>query len=92
MSSLIVNYATLLAFAAFTGDILMQIRQVWRQKSSYDISIIGITVRVLGGLILLTKYVLLDDAYLMVGQTLFTATISGYLLLLAYYRLAPARN
>lgn len=90
MSSIIVNYATLLAFAAFTGDILLQIRQVWRRKSSYDVSITGIVVRVVGGLIILTKFILLDDAYLILGQALFSATISSYLLLLVYYRVTPA--
>ena len=82
----IVNYITLIAFAAFTIDNLIQIRHIWKRKSSKDISIKGSSIRLSAGLIILIKFLTLKDIYLVVGQGIFIVTLATYFVLLLKFR------
>jgi uncharacterized protein with PQ loop repeat len=86
MSALIVNYATGLAFFALAIDIILQIRHIWRRKSSADISIFGVFVRTAAASVFLIKFTLVNDAYLIMGQAVFVALLLVYIGLLVAYR------
>ena len=86
MLQLIVDYALIIAFIALTLDIIIQIIHIWKRKSSKDISIKGCIIRFVGALVLLTKFFLLKDTYLIFGQTLFMLTYTIYVFLIVYFR------
>ncbi|NOZ80736.1 MAG: hypothetical protein GXP63_03610 [DPANN group archaeon] len=81
-----VDYALLVAFVALTADIFLQIRKIFRRKSSLDVSARGLVVRMVGALILLAKFIIIDDTVLMVGQTVFVLAFMAYFLLVLYFR------
>jgi hypothetical protein len=82
----ILNYATLLAYTAFSIDLLSQIIQIYIRKSSLDVSIRGILVRLLGSFILAIKMLTTKDIYLIYGQFILVSIIGIYLGFLIYYR------
>ena len=82
----IVNYSTLIAYIAFNIDNLIQIRHIWKRKSSKDISIRGALIRLAAGLIILIKFFTIKDVYLIIGQGIFIATLTTYSILLLTYR------
>jgi uncharacterized protein with PQ loop repeat len=86
MINLLINYATLLAFIAFSVDLLYQIRNLIRKKSSKSVSLFGLTARTIGTLVLLIKYVKPSDVYLISGQVFFMVLITIYLWLAYRYR------
>lgn len=83
---LLINYATLLSYIAFSTDLLLQIARIYRRKSSSDVSWKGIVFRLSGSLIILIKFLTLKDTYLIVGQIIFTLTVVTYLVMAIYYR------
>jgi len=86
MLQIIVDYALIVAFVALTADIIMQIFHIAKRKSSGDISIKGCIIRSFGALVLLIKFFLLSDIYLVIGQTIFLLSYATYFLLIIYYR------
>ena len=82
----IVNYITLIAYTSFIIDNLIQIKHIWKRKSSKDVSIRGASIRLIAGLILLIKFLTIKDIYLIMGQGLFIATLTTYFILLLKYR------
>jgi len=86
MFELIVNYATLVVFVLFLFDNLVQIRHIWKRKSSKDVSLRGASMRFVAALILLIKYSTINDIYLIIGQSLFSITFATYFILLVKYR------
>jgi len=86
MLQIIIDYALIVAFIALTADIIIQILHITKRKSSKDISIKGCIIRSFGALVLLIKFFLLSDLYLVIGQTIFLLAYITYFSLIIYYR------
>lgn len=81
-----INYGTLLAYVAFSIDLGLQIRKIYSRHSSLDIAWRGTVARLIGCLVLVTKFVGIGDIYLIVGQSLFTLVVIAYLSAVLHYR------
>ena len=86
MLQILIDYALIVAFIALTTDVIIQILHIIKRKSSRDISIKGCIIRSFGALVLLIKFFLLSDVYLVIGQTIFLSVYLTYFLLIIYYR------
>ncbi len=78
MRDTIVNFATIIAFIIACADLVIQIRHLNKRKSSHDISLLGAAMRFFAVNILLVKYSLLKDPYLMIGQGAFNTLLGIY--------------
>ena len=81
-----INYGTLLAYVAFSIDLGLQIIRIYSRESSDDIEWKGTVVRLMGCLVLLVKFLGVQDPYLIVGQALFTFVVMAYLFAVLHYR------
>lgn len=86
MFSLIVNYATLISYIAFSTDLIVQILRIYKRKSSLDVSYKGTAFRLVGSLVILMKFISLKDNYLILGQILLSITAATYLIVIILYR------
>lgn len=86
MLNLAISYASIIAYMAFSIDLLMQIFKIQKNKSSDDVTSWGVGIRLMGSCILLLKFITVNDSYLMVGQGLFSLTILAYLLTVVYFK------
>jgi hypothetical protein len=86
----ILDLLTLLSYIALNVDILFQIKRIYRTKSSYDLSLVGMTIRYAAILIILIKFISISDLPLIIGQGLIVLTFTTYLVLALYYRHAHA--
>ncbi len=85
MYKIIINYATLIAFIGLTLDNIIQIYHIIREKSSDNISFRGESIRLLAVIILLTKFILIKEYFLVIGQTIFLTTFVIYLFVIIKY-------
>ncbi|HJO89630.1 MAG: hypothetical protein QGH85_00530 [Candidatus Pacebacteria bacterium] len=76
---------TLISYIALNVDILFQIRQIYKTKSSKDLSLIGLTIRYAAILIILIKFISLSDFPLIAGQGLIAFTFTTYFIFALYY-------
>ena len=83
---ILVDYGTLIAYVAFSTDLVVQIVRVYRRKSSQDISWRGTAMRLTGSSVILLKFISLREPYLVIGQILFTITVATYLAVIIRYR------
>ena len=88
----LLDLLTLLSYIALNVDILFQIKQIYRTKSSRDLSLAGMSIRYAAILIILIKFVTISDVPLIIGQGLIVLTFTTYLVLALYYRHARARG
>ena len=86
MLNLVISYATIIAYIAFSIDLLMQIFKIQKNKSSDDVTSWGVGIRLIGSCILLIKFITVNDSYLMIGQGLFSLTILAYLFTVIYFK------
>jgi len=86
MLQIIIDYALIVAFIALTTDVIIQILHIIKRKSSRDISIKGCVIRIFGAVVLLIKFFLLSDSYLVIGQAIFLLVYATYFLLIVHYR------
>lgn len=86
MLNLLISYATVISYVAFSTDLIFQILKIYRRKSSADISAQGTAFRLIGSTIILLKFITVKDPYLIVGQIVFTLTVATYLIMIAKYR------
>ena len=86
MLELFINYITLIAFIALTLDLIFQISHVIKKKSSKDVSIAGCVVRIFAISILELKFILVNDSWLIVGQSIFGIVFLAYFALVLFYR------
>ena len=86
MLQIIIDYALIVAFIALTTDVIIQILHIIKRKSSRDISIKGCVIRIFGAVVLLIKFSLLSDSYLVIGQAIFLLVYATYFLLIVHYR------
>ncbi len=79
------NYASIIAYTIFTIGIIFQIRKTLQLKSSRDIAIAEIILRVTASTLLLVKLISTHDIFLIIGQTtLVCALIVDTTLILIY--------
>lgn len=83
---LAINVATLVAYAAFAMDVLLQVQRVWVRKSSADISPLGLLIRVTAAGVILVKLILNGDIYLLLGHSMMVVLLLVYLVLVLRYR------
>ena len=81
-----IDWATFLSFLAFNLDLLFEIRKVLFTRDSKDVSIPGIFIRLSASILILTKFIYIKDAYLIIGQGTFTMVLFVYFLLLLRYQ------
>lgn len=82
----ILDYAVLLAFSSFIIELLFQIRHTLNRKSSIDISITSVIIRFLAGIVLLIRYLVIKDTFLIIGQITFSSIFLILILLILFYR------
>jgi uncharacterized protein with PQ loop repeat len=83
----ILDWLTLLSCLALAADILLQIKRVYRTKSSNDLSLLGMTIRYIAIIVILVKFISLNDLPLMIGQGVITIIFTAYLFLaIVYFR------
>ena len=76
---------TIISYIALNVDIVFQIHQIYKTKSSRDLSLIGLSVRYAAILVILIKFISLGDIPLIIGQGLITATFTTYFVFAFYY-------
>lgn len=81
----ILNVVALLAGFAIAADIVLQVKRIYRTKSSHDLSLVGLTIRYIAILGILAKLISLHDVVLITGQTLIALTFTAYLTLAYAY-------
>ncbi len=85
-SASIIDYSLIIAYMAIITDISLQISRIWKHRSAQEISILGTTVRLLATMVFLTKYVMIQDIYLTVGQAIFMVLLGSYLFSIIKFR------
>jgi len=81
----LIDLATLFSYFALTSDILLQIKNIYRTKSSNDLSLIGMSIRYIAILIIWFKFFTLSDMPLVIGQSLVAISFTTYLALATLY-------
>lgn len=76
---------TIISYIALNVDIVFQIHRVYKTKSSRDLSLIGLSIRYVAILIILIKFISLDDLPLIIGQGLIAVTFTTYFIFAFYY-------
>ena len=86
MIEFLINYATIAAFLLFCADLIYQLKQVPKTKDSSSVSTLGLAARATATIILLVKFISLNDLYLIGGQSIFSLLVLVYLALSWKYR------
>ena len=86
MTENILNAFTIIAFAFFTIENLMQLYHVYKRKSSWDISILSLYLRLIGINIICFKLFLVWDIFLITGQVSLAIISFVYLGVVLYFR------
>ncbi len=79
-------YATLISYLALNVDLSLQTLKIYKNKSSKDLSITGMSIRYIAILVILYKFFTLEDIPLIIGQGLITLIFFVYLSLAIKYR------
>jgi hypothetical protein len=82
------NYLLIFAFCLSCADLVAQIRHVNRRKETDDISVFGALARFVAVNVLLVKYVVVGDKYLLFGQVAFNALLFVYTVQVVIYQKA----
>ena len=83
----LLDWATLLSYVALNIDIFLEIKKIYKTKSSKDLSLVGMTIRLAALIILVVKFVSLRDLSLIIGQGLMALTFTIYLVMaISYFR------
>ncbi|HSW98497.1 MAG TPA: hypothetical protein VLF71_01535 [Candidatus Saccharimonadales bacterium] len=83
----ILDWLTLLSYIALNIDIVLQIRRIYRRKSSEDLSLAGMTIRYAAIIIIIIKFAALGDVSLIIGQSIAVVTFGTYFAMaLIYFR------
>ncbi len=85
--SLLLSLGSLAACGFFVWGITTQTIKVIRRKSSDDISLVDVSLRMLNNVVLLVKYISIHDRYLIAGGILVIAFIAFYLPTVIFFRL-----
>jgi len=83
----ILDWLTLISYIALNVDIVLQIKRIYRTKSSEDLSLAGMTIRYAAILVIVIKFAAIGDRTLIIGQSIAVVTFGTYFILaLIYYR------
>lgn len=88
----LLDILTILSYIALNADIIFQIRRVYLNKSSKDLSLVGLTIRYLAIIIILIKFLSLGDLPLIIGQGLIVLTFTTYFVLAVVYYLKHKKS
>jgi hypothetical protein len=78
---------TIISYVGLNVDLVFQIRRIYKNKSSKDISLVGLSVRYVAILVILVKFISISDEALIIGQGLILITFTCYFFLALYYLL-----
>lgn len=81
----LLNWLTLASYVALNVDLVLQIRRIYKTKSSNDLSIIGIAIRYIVTFVVLAKFISLSDQLLIVSQGTIVLSFTAYFVLAVYY-------
>ena len=81
----LLDILTVLSYIALNVDILLQVKRIHETKSSEDLSLTGLVVRYVAILIIMLKFLSLEDLPLILGQGLIVITFTIYLALAVSY-------
>lgn len=81
----LLNILTIISYIALNVDIVLQILQIKKTKSSKDLSIPGLIIRFLAILIITIKFVSVGDGPLIAGQIIIAITFTIYFALAVMY-------
>lgn len=81
----ILDILTLISYIALNIDIVFQIAQIYKTKSSRDLSLVGLSIRYVAIVVILVKFVSISDLSLMLGQGLILITFTTYFVFACYY-------
>lgn len=81
----LLDYLTVASYVALNVDIVLQILQIYKTKSSKDLSIAGLVIRFLAILIITIKFISVGDTPLIAGQILIAVTFTVYFVLAVMY-------
>ena len=81
----ILDLLTLLSFIALGVAIVLQMKRIYRTKSSHDRSLVGMGIRYAANAIILIKVIQISDPMLSLGQGLIVLTYTAYFALAFYY-------
>jgi len=81
----LLDFFTVASYMALNIDIIFQIRQIYRTKSSQDLSLAGLSIRYAAIMVILIKFISLSDIPLIVGQGLIAVTFTTYFILALHY-------
>jgi len=76
---------TLISYIALNIDLVLQIRRIYKTKSSDDISLTGMAIRYVAIIIILIKFISLESVPLVVGQGLVAVTFTVYFIMAVTY-------
>jgi len=79
------DFLTIISYFALNIDIVLQVRQIYKTKSSRDLSLIGLSIRYAAILVILIKFVSISDIPLIIGQGFIVFTFTTYFVLAVFY-------
>ena len=83
----LLDFLTIVSYAALTVDISFQIARIHRTKSSNDLSMIGLTIRYAAIIIIMFKLLSVGDVPLIIGHGATGLIFSLYFVLaMVYFR------
>ena len=82
----LINLLVIVSFVALNLDVLLQNYRLYQINESVDISLYGVALRLFAVIVLATKFYLLDERALFVGQLILAGNVTVYLVLVTRYR------
>lgn len=88
----LLDWLTFASYIALNVDILAQIRRIYINKSSKDLSLFGMSIRCIAIIIILAKFISLQDFPLIIGQGLIFITFGSYFALAIMYYIKNSKS
>jgi hypothetical protein len=88
----LLDYLTVLAYVALDVEITIEALKIYHTKSSADLSIFGMVIRLMAIIIVLIKFASIGDIPIFIGQIVILVTFCFYLTLAVRYRLHPKKR
>jgi uncharacterized protein with PQ loop repeat len=80
------QFGVSIAFIFITADLISQILKIYKAKTSKEISLIGLGIRIVGTSFFLFRFIVINDTVFLIGQSIFVALLLGYIGLVVKYR------
>lgn len=88
----LINLLVVVSFVALNLDVLLQNYRLYQIRESVDISLSGVALRLFAVIILATKFYVLNENALFIGQSILSVNVSIYLILVTRYRYKKKRG